>query len=157
MRSIAVVDAGPLIATADASDPEHERCLRVLERRDLDLVIPALALAEVAHLISRDVGARAEAAFLRGLGRFAIEAPTGDEWPVIADLVERYADARLGTTDAATIVLADRLETDLIVTLDHRHFAAVESPMGRRFRVLPERPALHEEPAPYSPGPTPRQ
>lgn len=157
MRSIAVVDAGPLIATADASDPEHERCLRVLERRDLDLVIPTLALAEVAHLISRDAGARAEAAFLRGLGRFAIEAPASDEWPVIADLVERYADARLGTTDAATIVLADRLGTDLIVTLDHRHFAAVESPMGRRFRVLPEWPALHADPAPYSPGPTPHQ
>lgn len=84
--------------------------------------------------------------------RFAIEQPIPDEWPLIAGLTERYADFQLGTADAATIVLADRLKTDLIVTLDRRHFAAVRSPKGQRFRLLPEALAVQEAPAVYETG-----
>jgi hypothetical protein len=47
------------------------------------------------------------------------------------------------------VVLADRLGTDLIVTLDRRHFHALQSPKGQRFRLLPERRAVNEEPAAY--------
>jgi predicted nucleic acid-binding protein len=149
MRSVAILDAGPLVAAADANDPNHARSLEVLRRRDLDFVIPALVVAEVAYLIGSRLDATKEVAFLRGLRRFAIEPPADDDWPLIADLVERYADFPLGTTDAATVALADRLGTDLIVTLDRRHFGAVRSPTGRHFRLLPETLAVHEEPATY--------
>jgi predicted nucleic acid-binding protein len=154
MRSIAIVDAGPLVATADAKDPNHAHCLQVLQRPDLDLVIPALVIAEVSHLMAGRLSVAAEVAFLRGLGTFSVEPPTIDEWPAVADLVERYGDFPLGTTDAATVVLADRLGTDLIVTLDRRHFAAVQSPAGRHFRLLPDVTSVHEEPAPYVTTPT---
>jgi hypothetical protein len=80
------------------------------------------------------------------------EAPRADEWAVIADLVERYADFPLGAVDASVVVLADRLETDLIVTLDRRHFGAVQSPAGRRFRLLPQEPAVHEQATAYEAG-----
>jgi len=149
MRSTAILDASPLYAAADGNEREHARCLDVLRRRDLDLVIPALVVAEVTHLIERRLGPRKEAAFIRGLEDFAIEPPAVEDWPAIADLVERYANVPLGTVDASIVVLADRLDTDLIVTLDRRHFGAIQSPRGRRFRLLPEPPAVHEEPAPY--------
>jgi len=67
-----------------------------------------------------------------------VEAPTADEWPAIADLVERYGDFRLGTADASIAVLAERLDTDLIITLDRRHFGAIKMPSGRTFRLLPD-------------------
>lgn len=154
MRSVAILDAGPLYAAADRGEPEHRRCVDVLRRRDLDFVVPVLAAAEAAYFVAKRLGPTTESAFLRGLSIFAIEAPGVEDWPIIADLVERYADLRLGTTDAATIVLADRLDTNLIVTLDRRHFGTVQSPQGRRFRLLPELAAVHEEQAPY---PTPAQ
>jgi uncharacterized protein len=149
MRSVAILDAGPLVAAADASDPDHLASAAVLRRRDLDLVIPALAVGEAAYLIGTRLGAVREATFLRELRRFPIEPPADEDWPEIADLVERYADFPLGTTDAATIVLADRLRTDLIVTLDRRHFGAVRSPQGQHFRLLPEARSVHEEAAAY--------
>jgi len=149
MRSIAILDASALYAAADRAQEEHARCADVLRRRDLDFVIPALVVAEAAYLIGSRTGPLQEAAFVRGLRRFAIEPPNPDEWSLIADLVQRYADFSLGTTDSATIVLADRLDSDIVVTLDRRHFAAVESPKGRRFRLLPETLAVHEEPAMY--------
>ena len=149
MRSIAILDAGPLYAAADAGDLNHATSLQVLSRRDLDLVIPALVLTEVTQLIERRMGATAEAAFLRGLVGFAIEPPAVEDWPRIADLVDRYADFPLGTVDASIAVLADRLGTDLVVTLDRRHFGTVRSPAGQRFRLLPEVVMAHEDLAPY--------
>jgi uncharacterized protein len=152
MRSIAIADAGPLLASLDRRDPDHARSAEVLRRRDLDVVIPALVIAEVAHFAALRLGPGAEAAFARGMRGFSVEAPDPDDWLLIADLVERYGDFPLGIVDASIVVLADRLETDLIVTLDRRHFGAVQSPHGRRFRMLPEPPAVHEEPASYWSG-----
>ena len=135
---LAVVDTGPLYAAADADDDEHERCLAVLERADLDLVIPALVVAEATYLIGARLGAHAEAAFLRGLGSLEVESPSSEDWAAIATLVERYADFPLGGTDASVAVLADRLGTDLIVTLDRRPFGAVRSHTGVAYRLLPD-------------------
>ena len=135
---IAVVDSGPLYAAVDADDDDHARCLEVLQRADLDLVVPALVVAEVAYLVGRRLGAGVEAAFLRGLAELEVEAPIVEDWTAIAELVERYGDFPLGGTDASVAVLADRLGTDLIVTLDRRHFGAVRSSSGRPFRLLPD-------------------
>jgi predicted nucleic acid-binding protein len=153
MRSTAIVDAGPLLAALDRRDPDHARCAEVLRRPDLVLVIPTLVVAEVAHFAAVRLGPGAEAAFARGLGSFEVEAPEPEDWPRIADVVERYGDFPLGTVDASVVVLADRLETDLIVTLDRRHFGAIRSPQGRAFRLLPEGRTLSEEPAGYAVDP----
>ncbi|HVR30291.1 MAG TPA: PIN domain-containing protein, partial [Thermoanaerobaculia bacterium] len=100
MISIAVVDSGPLLAAANRADPDHERCVAVLERLDLRLVIPALCIAEVTYLLGRQCGSAAEARFLRGLSGFDVRSLRGDEWGHAADLVERYSDFPLGGTDA---------------------------------------------------------
>ena len=149
MRSIAILDTGPLLASLDRSDPNANVSAAVLRRHDLRFVIPTLVITEVVQLVGKRLGASAEAKFLRTLGHFEIEAPTLDEWLLIAELVERYANFPLGAVDASIVVLADRLESDLIVTLDRRHFGAVQSAKGRRFRLLPETIAVHEEPTTY--------
>jgi predicted nucleic acid-binding protein len=135
---LAVVDAGPLYAVADADDDDHARCVDVLERGDLELVVPALVVAEVTYLVGRRLGPGAEAAFLRALASVEVEAPLAEEWASIAQLVDRYADFPLGGTDASVAVLADRLGTDLIVTLDRRHFGTLRTSAGDPFRLLPE-------------------
>jgi predicted nucleic acid-binding protein len=135
---IAIVDTGPLLAAADRTDVDHLRCSQFLERTDLDLVIPALVVAEVAYLLGTRVDAKAEAGFLRTLPDWEVDLPPSNEWPLIADLVERYADFPLGATDASVAVLAERLDADAIVTLDHRHFGALRMSDGRPFRLLPD-------------------
>lgn len=153
MTSSAIVDAGPLLAALDVSDVNHVRCVALLRRRDLQIVVPSLVVTEVAYFVAKRLGAAVEAAFLRGLTAFEVEAPSLEDWPLIADLVERYGDFPLGTVDASIAVLADRLETDLIVTLDRRHFGAIRSPQGRTFRLLPEAPQLNEALAGYEVSP----
>jgi predicted nucleic acid-binding protein len=135
---LAIVDTGPLYAVVDADDQDHERCRAALERADLELVVPALVVAEAAYLIGRRLGPGIEAAFVRSLADFEVEAPRADDWPEIADLVDRYGDFPLGTTDASVAVLAGRLDTNLILTLDRRHFGALRSPDGGVFTLLPD-------------------
>jgi predicted nucleic acid-binding protein len=135
---IAIVDAGPLYAVVDADDVDHASSLAVLQRTDLRLVIPTLVVAEVTYLIGRRLGAAIESEFLRGLADFDIEGPTPGDWHRMADLVDLYGEFPLGGTDASVVALAERLDTDLVVTLDHRHFRAVRPRHCPAFRLLPE-------------------
>jgi uncharacterized protein len=135
---IAIVDAGPLYAAVDADDDDHAISVEVLRRPDLDLIVPALVVAEVTFLVGRRMGAEIEAEFLRGLATLEVEAPTAEDWPAIAELVKRYGDFPPGGTDASVAVLADRLGTDLIVTLDRRNFGALRTSEGKPYRLLPD-------------------
>jgi hypothetical protein len=138
MISIAIVDSGPLVAVSNRADPDHAACREILEDPTLRLVVPALCVAEVTYLIGRRQGPSIEAAFLRGLEGFDVRAPGSGDWLRIGELVEQYADFPLGGVDASVVALAERLETDLVVTLDRRHFSVVEKSGGGRLRLLPE-------------------
>jgi predicted nucleic acid-binding protein len=135
--TLAVVDAGPLYAVADADDRDHAACLRTLARQDLRLIVTALAVAEATYFVGRRLGAHAESAFLRGIAELDIEAPSSEDLLRMADLAEQYADFPLGGTDASVIALAERLDTDTIVTLDRRHFGAVTPRHRDAFVLLP--------------------
>ncbi len=134
---LAVVDAGPLYAAADADDDDHEASVAALARGDLRLVIPALVIAEAAYFVGRRLGAPAEAAFLRGFTSVDVEAPAPEDFDRIAQLVEQYSDFPLGGTDASAIALAERIGARTIVTLDRRHFAAVKPLHCEAFELLP--------------------
>jgi len=136
MSTLAIVDAGPLYAAADADDQDHRASVAALGREDLRLVIPAL-VAEATYFVGRRLASAAEAAFLRGIAELDVEGPSSEDFRRIAELVEQYADFPLGGTDASVIALAERLDTPTIVTLDHRHFAAVAPRHREAFELLP--------------------
>jgi predicted nucleic acid-binding protein len=133
----AIVDAGPLYASADSDDRDHNACRDVLSRGDLQLVMPALVVAEATYFVGRRLGPRAEAAFLSGLANFDVEGPSPDDFVRMAELVQTYADFPLGGTDASVIALAERVNAVVVITLDHRHFAAVKPRHVDTFELLP--------------------
>lgn len=134
---LSVVDTGPLYAAADAGDEDHQSSLATLLRPDLTFVIPVLAIAEAAYLVASRLGPLAEARFIRGMSQMTVEAPDARDWDAVAALMERHADFPLGAVDASVAVLADRLGTDVIITLDRRHFGALRTPAGAAYRLLP--------------------
>ncbi|MCZ2112220.1 MAG: PIN domain-containing protein [Dehalococcoidia bacterium] len=138
MGPVAVVDAGPLIASVIADEPHHHACLSALQDPRLLLIIPALCVAEASYLIERKAGPLAEATFLAGLSHFEVVAPEPEDWARIAELVRQYADWPLGGTDASVVALAERLKADTIITLDRRHFERVRPRHVERFTLLPE-------------------
>ena len=51
--------------------------------------------------------------------------------------MRRYANLAIGLADASIIALAQRHGTRDVLTLDERHFRALRTSDGKRFRVLP--------------------
>ncbi len=70
-------------------------------------------------------------------GAFVVEPVEPDDWSRIAELVWRYRDLPLGTTDSSVIATAERLGIREIATLDHRDFRAVRPAHVDAFGLLP--------------------
>lgn len=154
-----ICDTGPLVAAALTRDPDHRACVDLLtgalpeavqqtkfgssdklfwlaRRR---LIVPAPVIAEVGYLLAAQAGAGAEAVFLRSLafGDFEVEAPSEADFARAADLVERYADLPLATTDAMVVATAERLGCNEVATLDRRDFSVVRPSHVATFTSCP--------------------
>ncbi len=135
---LAVVDTGPLYASLDRDDSDHQACATELSRPGLRLVIPVLVVAEVGYLAATRLGADVEATFIQSLGALDVDAPPPQEWARMAELIRQYEDFPLGVTDASVIALAERLGTPDVITLDRRHFHAVRPRHCEALQLLPE-------------------
>ena len=137
-----VCDTGPLVAAALANDDHHHACVELftglhLARRPL--LVPATVVAEVGYLLGREAGAKVESLFLGSLaaGDFAPVDLTVADYARMAELVRRYGDLPLGTTDASVIAVAERLEVTEVATLDRRHFTVARSRHTTALTLLP--------------------
>jgi predicted nucleic acid-binding protein len=136
-----LIDAGPVVALADADEPKRESILATLRDEPGELVMPAPTTAEVDYLLGQRFGQAARRAFLRDLtgGRFNIACLEREDYEKIGNLDARYADLDLdlGLADCALVALADRYRTTRIVSFDERHFRAVTPLGGGAFTILP--------------------
>jgi hypothetical protein len=103
------------------------------------LVVPQLVVAETAYMVSRIAGTAAEARLLRELeaSSLAFEPFEPSDLARAAELIETYADLRLGTVDATVIATAERLGATTIATLDRRHFSVVRPAHVELFQIVP--------------------
>jgi predicted nucleic acid-binding protein len=137
-----VCDTGPLVAAALANDDHHHACVELftglhLARRPL--LVPATVVAEVGYLLGREAGPKLESLFLDSLaaGDFTLVDLTAADFARAAELVRRYGDLPLGTTDASVIAIAERLDVTEVATLDRRHFAVVRPRHTTALILLP--------------------
>ncbi|MBO0685863.1 MAG: PIN domain-containing protein [Candidatus Dormibacteraeota bacterium] len=134
-----IVDSGPLYAAADARDPNHNKCAELLRRARGPLLVPVLAVAEVAYLVGNRLGAKAELAFGLALanGELVVGALDPADLGRMTELVDQYLDLPLGLADASVVALAERLGATTIATLDHRHFSSVRPVHVPAFELVP--------------------
>ena len=134
-----VVDTSVVVAYMNAADDYHAPVADWLDGAEDDLATTPLIIAEVDHLVDARGGPTARQALYRDLvaGAYLVEWWPGAITPVVK-AAERYVDTGLGLADASLVVLAERLETIEIATLDERHFRVVR-PLagGKAFRLLP--------------------
>jgi uncharacterized protein len=134
-----ICDTGPILAALDQADPDHERCARLLQEVDSDLVVPVLVLAEVDYWCHERLTVEAWLTFLEDVlaGAYRYEPATTADLERCRALQQQYNDLELGVVDASVIALAERLgETD-VATLDHRHFSVVRPQHAEALTLLP--------------------
>ena len=135
----ALIDTSAVLAAVDRADPAHAGVVAALAAERASIVLPIVALPEIAFLLERRHGAARAASVMDRLVR--------GSWPVTGlepvdlqratELMARYADARIGFVDAAIVALAERLATVRIYTLDRRDFTLIRPRHVPAFEVLP--------------------
>jgi predicted nucleic acid-binding protein len=122
---VLTLDTSALYAILLRQDPEHER---MVSARDTDrgpYFVPAGILAEIGYMLQRRPRLTALNTFLTDLESAAYTLDCGErDLPRIRELVNRYADLRLGFSDSAVIACAER-HRGRILTSDRRDFDAV--------------------------------
>jgi len=135
-----ILDTGPLYASLDRSDADHATCRALIESTDEPLVIPSPVLVEVDYWIHRRLHPGALVALLADIqsGAYRVEDVAGSDYPRIADLCDRYADADIGFVDAAVLAIVERLDEPKLATLDRRHFGILRPRHRDSLVLLPD-------------------
>ena len=132
-----LVDAGPLVAILDRSDPHHERCVATLGRLRGPLVTVWPAFTEAMYLLGGSwIGQKALWSRLETDALRLASLEAGDA-PRMRALMEKYRDLPMDLADAALVRVAERDNHAQIFTVDRRHFAIYRPGPRRRFAVLP--------------------
>lgn len=134
-----ILDAAPLVALADAREPQLEVLLRIRAEEEGPLVLPAPVAAEVDYLLGARFGEGARRAFLGDLAaqRYDVACLEPGDYRAVAELDARYSDLSLGLADCSVVVLAERYETRRLLSFDERHFRTVAPLQGGSFSLVP--------------------
>jgi predicted nucleic acid-binding protein len=135
-----VLDTSGLYAAVYPGEPGAAQVRAVLEADDGPLVLSPFVLCEIDYLIaSRARRPNLSIELLQDVNRGAYElAHFGFEQINAAlGVLRRYADLRVGLTDASLVVLAEQYETNRVLTLDERHFRVLRTAGGDAFTLLP--------------------
>jgi predicted nucleic acid-binding protein len=137
---VILFDTNILVAAARTADVNHHIAVRLLNTMSEPRLVPPTVVAEVCYLLSEWGGPDAEVRFLRDFrpGGLRLAELTDTDVARMADLAERYADLRLGGTDASLVAIAERLDIERIATFDRRHFTVVRPARIDAFVLLPE-------------------
>jgi predicted nucleic acid-binding protein len=134
-----LLDTSGLFAAANETQPEHESARRVLESAPGPFFLSPFVLAELDYLVAARAGVEAELALLDEVaaGTYELVPFAREDVAEARRIIEAYRDLGIGLADASIVVLASKLGTDRILTLDERHFRALRSPRGGPFTLLP--------------------
>jgi uncharacterized protein len=133
-----LVDTGPFVALADASDQHHAACLTAIQgiREPLGTVWPVVT--EALQLLSDVPGG--PRTVLEMVRRGAIQVvPLGvEDVPRVQELMARYRQRSISLAAAALVRVAEREGLARVFTVD-RAFAVYRIGGRKAFRVIPER------------------
>jgi predicted nucleic acid-binding protein len=135
-----ILDTGPLYASLDRSDDDHDRCRGLIEAADEPLVIPAPVLVELDYLIHRSLHPGVLVALLDDIesGAYDVADPEPLDYRRIKEVCDRYADSDVGFVDAAVLAVVERLDEPKLATLDHLHFQTLRPRHVDALRLLPD-------------------
>lgn len=134
-----VCDTSGVLAALDTADPAHGTCRAAVESWVGPLVLSPLVLAELDFLVRARLGAEAARRLADDVaaGAYRLESLGADDVARCVAVDRAHSDVGVGLADASLVVLADRLMTTTLLTLDERHFRVLRPTVGGSFRLLP--------------------
>lgn len=136
-----IIDTSGYLAGTAVTHPLHDVVLKVLGGTRQPPVISPLVIAEIDYMVLDKAGVARELEVIDDLtsGAYELADLDIDDLRAARRLVARHQDLKIGMTDAVNAVLAERYDTNEILTMDQRHFRTI-APLTRHFdafRILP--------------------
>ena len=119
-----IADTGFWLALANRDDAYHSAAVAALK----DLVEPLITtwpvMTETCHLLLRELGVKAQLAFMESYNRRAFQVfSLGEEHGLrIAELMEKYRQLPMDLADASLVIVAESLGHGRILSTDTRDF-----------------------------------
>ena len=134
-----LLDTSLIVAAADTADLNHRTAAAWFARVEEPLLVGALTLAEVDHVLQRELGRAASAAVLEAVVRGAIRliAPTEADLGRASELMAEAAEHRPRLAEAVLVATAERLGVRRIATFDRRPIAVLRPRHLRPFDLEP--------------------
>ncbi len=132
-----LVDAGPLVALIDRSDPYHRVCRETLAtiRDPLGTVWPAFT--EAMYLLRQSAEAQRAVWDLLNAGGVRLLDLDHEDCPRMRELMWKYRDLPMDLADAALVRVAERERLRRVFTIDRRDFEVYRPYRLGRFEILP--------------------
>jgi uncharacterized protein len=136
---VIILDTSGLVAAYGHDQAQGNDVREVLRGEAGPLVLSPFVLAELDYLITSRLGAGAELNMLEDVagGVYRLAEFTQHDMAQARSVIAKYADLKIGLADASIAVLAARHMTTRVLTLDLRHFRAMEPLQGGSFTILP--------------------
>jgi uncharacterized protein len=132
-----LVDAGPLVALIDRSDPHHQHCREGLASIDDPLGTVWPALTEAMYLLRTSARAQRALWGMLGLGGVQLIELGVDDCPRMRELMWKYRDLPMDLADAALVRVAERERIRRVFTIDRPDFEIYRPYRLGRFEILP--------------------
>ncbi len=135
---VALLDAGPMIALFDSTDPFHAHFRQMLTQSALPMRLHTTwpCVTDASHFL----GPRERFGLLRWIGSGSVQVFPFDTEDLadMADWMMRYTDTRaeMDLADATLYWVAHETGVNRILTLDVRDFSRYRLPDGRAFEIL---------------------
>ena len=135
--NVVLVDAGPLVALFDRSDPHHAACRTTLESLRTPLATVWPALTEAMYLLAFSWDAQQAVFEMVTTEALRLIALAEKDVPRLRKLMWKYRDLPMDLADAALVRIAEREGVRRIFTLDRRDFAMYRPAKIGRFSIVP--------------------
>ena len=133
-----LVDAGPLVALIDRSDPHHRRCVAAVATIRDPLITVWPAFTEAMHLVRASAQAqRTLWDLLNVRGGVSLVEIGPDDCPRMRELMWKYRDLPMDLADAALVRVAEREGLRRVFTIDRQDFEIYRPHRFGRFEILP--------------------
>lgn len=134
----ALLDTGFLLAAIDKRDKLHKKCVAALET-EREPFLPEIVLPELAYMISRGLGWKVLTDFLGSVvaGELPMVKTEIEDLGRAAEILEKYADAKVDFVDCVIVATAERLNIKRILTVDRRHFGLFRPRHCDAFEIVP--------------------
>lgn len=134
-----LLDTGFVYAVINRTERQHEAATNVAREVREPMLLPTPVIVEVAFLLLRDIGPLAVADFVGDLVTtdMILVEPEVSDYGRAAAILRQYNDAHIDLVDSLIVAIAERLNIDLILTLDQRHFRMFRPKHCVAFKLLP--------------------